>query len=146
MIKKKASAAADASTLKKIAASISNQELVAVIGTGVSLALTEAKVPTLSWRGLIGDGFAYAVRKGRISETQAQTWSAQLESTDMDELLLAAEFVGRKLEAPAGDLYARWLKRVFEQVPTTNRAMARAITAIQVAGIPLCTLNYDFLL
>lgn len=143
---KKNSAGADAATLKKIAASVNNQELVAVIGTGVSLALTGSAIPTLSWRGLIRDGFAYAVRKGRMKEAQAQTWNAQLESYDIDELLLGAEFMGRKLDAPGGDLYARWLKSVFEKIPVTNRAMAHAISAIQAAGVPLCTLNYDSLL
>lgn len=143
---RKVSAEVDAATLRKIATSVSNQELVAVIGTGVSLALTDGAIPTLSWRGLIRNGFEYAVRKGQMKEAQAQTWNAQLESHDIDELLLGAEFMGRKLEAPGGNLYARWLKSVFEQIPVTNRAMTRAIGAIQAAGVPLCTLNFDSLL
>jgi hypothetical protein len=55
---------------------------------------------------LIRDGFAHGVKKGRISAKQAADWKSQLDSNDLDDLLGAAEFVGRKLDAPHGDLYA----------------------------------------
>jgi hypothetical protein len=64
----------------------------------------------------------------------------------MDELLGAAEFMGRKLGAPHGDLYARWLKGVFEAVVPSNPKMVRAVRAIHAAKVPICTLNYDLLL
>jgi hypothetical protein len=121
-------------------------ELVAVVGTGVSIALTDNKVPSLSWKGLILDGFAHAVQKGRISPAQQKSWRPQLQSNDLDDLLGAAEFMGRKLDAPVGDLYARWLENTFKDLKPTNKKMQDAIRTLQACSVPLCTLNYDSLL
>lgn len=121
-------------------------ELVVIVGTGVSMALTNGTIPSLSWKGLIEDGFAHGVKKGKITLAQDEAWKAQLDSSDIDDLLSAAEFMGRKLEAPQGNLYARWLENVFKDVQPINKEMVSAISAIHAAGIPLCTLNYDPLL
>jgi len=121
-------------------------ELVVIVGTGVSMALTNGTIPSLSWKGLIENGFAYGVTKGKITAAQDEAWKAQLDSSDLDDLLSAAEFMGRKLEAPQGDLYARWLENVFKDVQPINKEMADAISALHATGIPLCTLNYDPLL
>lgn len=37
-------------------------ELVVIVGTGVSMALTNGTIPSLSWKGFIKDGFAYGVK------------------------------------------------------------------------------------
>ena len=121
-------------------------ELVAIIGTGVSISLTNNKIPTLSWKGLIRDGFSYGVTKGKITEAQAKTWESQLDSNDLDELLYAADFMSKKLAAPNGDLYARWLENAFKSVQPANKKLERAIGSLHAAGVPLCTLNYDPLL
>jgi hypothetical protein len=119
---------------------------VAVVGTGVSIGLTNGAILGLSWKGLILDGFAYGVLKGKISDAQEKGWKTQLESSDLDDLLGAAEFMGRKLGAPHDDLYARWLESVFKSVEPVNKKLEQAIMALQSAGIPICTLNYDTLL
>jgi hypothetical protein len=137
---------ASAEPVTRLTDSARRGELVAVIGTGVSLSLTDGAIPALSWKGLVQDGFAHGVKKGKISTMQAAAWKSQLDSTDLDDLLGAAEFVGRKLEAPRGDLYARWFDDVFSHVQPTNREMKSAILGLVSAGIPLCTLNYDPLL
>src|SRR5690349_16073813 len=62
-------------------------KLVVVVGTGVSMALTNGKNPALSWKGLIESGFAYGVKKGRIASAQREAWKNQLESRDIDDLL-----------------------------------------------------------
>ncbi|HVQ70416.1 MAG TPA: tetratricopeptide repeat protein [Bradyrhizobium sp.] len=121
-------------------------KLVAVIGTGVSIALTNGKNAALAWKGLVANGFAYGVTKGKITPEQRQAWQAQLNSNDLADLLSAAEFVGHKLESPNGDLYTRWLESVFKDVVPENKAMSDAILALQELGIPICTLNYDSLL
>lgn len=130
----------------KLTDSANRGELVAIIGTGVSISLTNNKIPALSWRGLILDGFAYGVKKGQINPTQANNWKTVLDSTDLDDLLSAAEFMGRKLGAPQGDLYARWLENVFKPVQPANKKLEQAIRVLQDAEIALCTLNYDPLL
>ncbi len=121
-------------------------ELVAIVGTGVSIGLTDNRIPALSWMGLILNGFAYGVQKGKVTAAQEKAWKTQLDSTDLDDLLGAAEFMGRKLDAPSGDLYARWLENVFKEVQPTNKKMQEALRALIASGIPLCTLNYDPLL
>lgn len=132
--------------IRRITESAHKNELVIVVGTGVSMALTDAKIPALSWKGLIADGFTYGNTKGLITSTQVESWRAQLESSDLDDLLGAAEFVSRKLSAPNGDLYARWLEKMFKTVGVTNQEMKEALSAVQRADIPICTLNYDHLL
>jgi hypothetical protein len=96
--------------------------------------------------GLIQHGFTYGVTKAKITKRQSVFWQNQIKSKDLDDLLAAAEFVGRKLEAPDGDVYARWLQQVFEDVEPLDNDMATAVRALHNAGIPLCTLNYDNLL
>lgn len=117
-----------------------------VIGTGVSIGLRETDTPALSWSGLIEDGFSEGTRRGRITKEQANHWKSQLASSDIDERLSAAEFVCRKLGAPNGDLYARWIENTFNPVLPDNNALAEALRAIISAEIPICTLNYDTLL
>lgn len=130
----------------RIADSARRRELVVIVGTGVSVGLTEGKVASVSWKGLIESGFDYGAQKGRITSAQKKAWKAQLDSTDLDDLLGAAEFVCRKLDAPNGDLFARWLEGTFKHAMPTNSALTRAILAVRNAGIPICTLNYDHLL
>jgi len=132
--------------LTQLKKSVKRGELIAIIGSGVSMALTNGKTPSLSWIGLIRDGFTYGVKKQKITIEQAKAWEPQLASSDIDDLLCAAEFVGRKLGAPQESLYARWLENVFKTVKPTNERMVNALVALHQTGIPICTLNYDPLL
>lgn len=136
----------DSEELRRIKESAHKNELVIVIGTGVSMALTDAKIPALSWKGLIANGFNYGETKGLITSSQVESWRAQLESSDLDDLLSAAEFVTRKLSGPNGDMYARWLEKTFKAVGATNQEMIEALRAVHRADFPICTLNYDHLL
>lgn len=132
------------SPMQRIVESARQGKLVVVVGTGVSIGLTHGEVP--SWSGLIKNGFDYGVMKGLITKTQLSTWSSQLASADMDDLLGAAEFMGRKLGAPADQVYGRWLQQVFGSVRPSNERLSSALKALTSQGIPLCTLNYDPLL
>lgn len=130
--------------MEKIVESARQGQLVIVVGSGVSMGLTNNALP--SWGGLIKSGFNYAHKKGRISDIQLQTWANLLNSSDMDELLGAAEFIGRKLGAPDDQVYGRWLEEVFASVQPDNPRLSAALKAIVSQGIPICTLNYDPLL
>lgn len=132
--------------ISQIRSSANNRQLVIVAGTGVSLALTGAKNHNLSWKGLVESGFEYGLAKGKISPEQNRDWRPQLNSVDLDDLLSAAEFMGRKLDAPNGILYARWLEAVFKDAKPEEKGMANAIHALSAADIPISTLNYDLLL
>jgi hypothetical protein len=140
------SSAGAVQAISRLVESARSGELVAVVGTGVSLALTDGKNRALSWKGLILDGFGRARDLGRITKTQFDHWQSQRDSDDLDDLLAAAEFIGRKLEAPSGDLYARWLKDVFRDVTATNQRVVSAVQTLHSVNIPIATLNYDSLL
>lgn len=130
--------------MQRIVESARQGKLVVVVGAGVSIGLTDGVVP--SWTGLIRSGFDYGIKKGRITDAHLNTWSNQLASTDMDDLLGAAEFMGRKLGAPADQVYGRWLQEVFGSVQPNNERLSSALKTLTSLGIPLCTLNYDPLL
>jgi hypothetical protein len=130
--------------IAEIKNAIQNGKLIAVLGTGVSIALTGNS--RLSWKSLIQHGFKYAVKMGTISPSRSKAWKTQLESDDLDERLSAAEFMSRKLNAPTGDLYARWLKTTFSGVSPENHEMASALRALHGSDVPLCTTNFDQLL
>lgn len=50
--------------------------------------------------------------------------------------------MGRKLEAPHGDLYSRWLENVFKHVQPANKKMEAAIRALPpLAEDAGCTLK-----
>lgn len=130
--------------MQRIVESARQGKLVVVVGAGVSMGLTNSGIP--SWTGLIKNGFDYGRKKGRITAAQLTTWSSQLASTDMDDLLGAAEFMARKLGAPADQVYGRWLQEVFGAVQPNNELLSSALKALISWDIPLCTLNYDPLL
>lgn len=132
--------------VNELRASMEAKELVVITGTGVSRALAGSAHDELSWRGLIRSGLNEALERGALDGIQLARWNSQLESSDIDELLSAAEFMGRKLGAPHGATYQRWLKNCFSSVSHVSGAMSSAL--IKLSGInPLfATLNYDTLL
>ena len=130
--------------MRKIIESAKQGKLVVIGGAGMSVGLTSGLAP--SWTGLIKNGFDYGVKKGRITTTQMTAWSSQLASSDIDDLLSAAEFMGRKLGGPTDQVYGRWLQEEFGSLQPINERLAFAIKALISHGIPLCTLNYDPLL
>lgn len=94
--KPKSSASPDVQAITQLTNSARDGKLVAVFGTGISMALTDGNIPALSWKGLVQDGFAYGVTKCKITRQQSDFWQNQLNSSDLDDLLGAAEFMGRK--------------------------------------------------
>jgi len=132
--------------IDKLKKDIASGDLVVVIGTGVSIALTNNKRPTLSWQGLIADGLKHALQKGKITPPQSENWRGLLYTEDIDDMLGAADYVGRKLGAPRGDLYSRWLDSALSDDRTENPDLEDALRQIKQSGTPICTLNYDCLL
>jgi hypothetical protein len=52
--------------------------------------------------------------------------------------------MGRKVDAPEGDLYTRWLKGVFKEISPSNRAVTRAINAIRkLSTISILTIGRE---
>ncbi|WP_238192938.1 hypothetical protein, partial [Methylobacterium frigidaeris] len=81
-------------------------KLVVIFGAGASIALTQKSKKALSWIDLVRSGLDHARARGFVKDIQHNRYVDALQSDDIDELLGAAEFIGRKLDAPSGDQYA----------------------------------------
>lgn len=109
------------------------------------MALTPRSKKALSWDGLVRSGLEYGRSRGLITEEQHTRQIAALRSDDIDDLLGAAEFIGRKFQAPDGPTYSRWMRSTFQDWAPELGAMQNALRAIEDQRILLATLNYDTL-
>lgn len=132
-------------SLDDIRQSANSGELIVVLGAGSSIALTSKSKSAPNWPQLIQNGLEYGQSRGLVSSEQKARYFEALNSQDIDDMLAAAEFVGRKLEAPLGNAYARWLSNVFQNLKPDTDGMENALKAIGAQRIPVATLNFDTL-
>lgn len=124
-----------------------SKDTILVIGTGMSMGLTDGQVPQLAWTGLIRSGFRYAVEIGKIQQASAENWLKLLDgSPTTTEILHVAGFLSDSLSNGDGYDYAAWLTKEFSEVEIHNEALANTVRALSEAGVKICTLNYDSLL
>ncbi|MCY2996202.1 MAG: SUMF1/EgtB/PvdO family nonheme iron enzyme [Planctomycetota bacterium] len=117
---------------------IKRRQVVAVVGSGVSLA-TNPQAPT--WRALIESAVERCGTLG-AGDAWCQTIASQLALTsDADMLLTAAELVHGKL-LKYGEL-AGWLRETFEHLKPVDGTVIQALAALDT---PLVTTNYDDLI
>ena len=121
-------------------------ELIVITGAGTSLGLTTKAKSAQPWTGLIKSALVFANDRGLVNDVQLARHVEALASPDLDDLLGAAEFVGRKLNAPEGETYARWMNSAFKELKPEAGGMKNAFIAIEKQKIPIATLNYDTLL
>ncbi|MBF8661566.1 SIR2 family protein [Pseudomonas putida] len=123
------------------------KDTILVIGTGLSMALTNSDYKQLSWIGLIRSGFSYAVDLDKITQTKADTWLALLEGApSTTEILHVAGLLSDILSEGDAFDYTAWLKKEFGEIEVRNNELAATIKALSEAGVKICTLNYDSLL
>lgn len=122
---------------------ISRGRMLVVVGAGVSIAATGDNA-LASWTGLLRDG---AERCMEVADSLPEGWAervqAEIDSGDLDELLSAAEKISRKLGAPCGPEYARWLRETVGRFRVEDSTVIEALASL---GLPLATTNYDGLL
>lgn len=124
-----------------------SKDTILVIGTGMSMGLTDGKFPQLAWTGLIKSGFRYAVEIGKVPEASADNWLKHLDGTPTTtEILHVAGFLSGSLSSGDDYDYAAWLTKEFSEVEVHNEALASTVRALSDAGVKICTLNYDSLL
>lgn len=127
---------------------IGEQQVVAIVGTGVSLAST-GSAQAASWKGLLERGIDHAVRfagrSPRWRERQKQALDDAVDEGDLFEMLNVAEQVSTRLAAPDGGEYIRWLRESLspEKLPITDESVIRALADLHV---PIITTNYDELI
>lgn len=126
-----------------LAREIAEGQVVAVVGAGVSTAANGA-APAASWTGLLHIGVE---RCEQLVPGLPRGWGdrvrGELESGDIDELLIAAEKVTRRLGGSRGGEYHRWLSETVGRLKVVDPAVPEALACL---GVPLVTTNYDDLL
>lgn len=129
--------------IEDLKAQIVKQRVVIFVGTGVSQGA--AQTPLAGWKGFLKAGIRLceATQSASLPADWAQRQRAALEQGDLDEWLNVAEAISRKLVAPRGGEFRRWLR---ETVGALEVIQPGVIDALAALGAPLVTTNYDDLL
>ncbi|HEU4881231.1 MAG TPA: tetratricopeptide repeat protein [Longimicrobium sp.] len=119
-------------------------KVVAIVGAGVSVGATKGK-PVASWQGLLRHGVdrCRELPTAGLTEAGAKLLHEQIDSGDLDMMLAAAEVVSRKLGAPGGGEWRRWLR---ETVGELRAEQTNVIEALRDLGVTIATTNYDGLI
>lgn len=118
-------------------------EAVLFVGTGAALAAT-GNDGRASWPGLLSDGLAACLRADfSLPSDWVQRVQAEIASTDIGDVLSAAEKIGSKLGAPRGKRWRNWLRESVGAFECKSEALIRAALDLQV---PIVTTNYDTLI
>jgi hypothetical protein len=129
--------------LDELQREIAQGRMLVVVGAGVSIAATDGD-DLASWTGLLRHGAGRCVE---VADPLPDGWEervlAEIDSGDLDELLSAAEKISRKLGAPCGPEYARWLRDTVGRFRVQDPTVLEALAGL---GLPLATTNYDGLL
>jgi formylglycine-generating enzyme required for sulfatase activity len=122
---------------------ITRRRILVIVGAGVSVSATR-NTPAASWPGLLTLGVA---RCRELNPSLDEAWEKRLigeiTSGDLDDMLSAAEKISRKLQAPDGGEFTRWLRETVGALQIREPAVLEALRDLQV---PLATTNYDDLL
>jgi hypothetical protein len=123
---------------------IAEGRVTVIVGAGVSMAATydPARRPNVAaWTGLLESGVDECVK---VAQPLPKGWEErvrdEIASGDLDELLSAAEKISRRLGAPAGGAYGKWLR---EKVGSLRIRHPEVPAALCNLGLPLLTTNYD---
>jgi hypothetical protein len=89
---------------------VTRRRILVIVGSGVSTSATR-KAPAASWPGLLTLGAAHC---RKVNPALDDAWEKRLvgeiNSGDLDDMLSAAEKISRKLQAPDGGEFTRWLR------------------------------------
>ena len=122
---------------------VTRRRILVIVGAGVSISATR-NAPAASWTGLLKLGAAHC---RKVNPALDDAWEKRLigeiTSGDLDDMLSAAEKISRKLQAPDGGEFARWLRETVGALQVREPGVLEALRDLQV---PLATTNYDDLL
>ena len=122
---------------------VTKRRILVIVGAGVSVSATR-NAPAASWTGLLKLG---AARCRELNPSLDEAWEkrliAEITSGDLDDMLSAAEKISRKLQAPDGGEFNRWLRETVGALQVREPAVIEALRDLRA---PLATTNYDGLL
>src|SRR5688500_3197514 len=103
---------------------IDGGRVVAVVGAGVSVGATNRQ-PVASWQGLLHHGVnrCRELPTAGLTDAGAKLLHDQIDSGDLDMMLAAAEVISRKLGAPGGGEWRRWLRETVGQLRAEQRGV-----------------------
>lgn len=131
--------------------SMTQGDVLLIIGTGVSLASTRASCA--SWSGLLTHGLNWC-KDHRLFEQIAKEARQPLEdyiralatSSSSQGLIRAASEIERLLGGPEGGEFGIWLADSIGRVKADEHEVLNAIRDLERLGVRLATTNYDALL
>ena len=122
---------------------VTRRRILVIVGAGVSISATR-NAPAASWSGLLTLGAAHC---RKVNPSLDDSWEnrliGEITSGDVDDMVSAAEKISRKLQAPNGGEFTRWLSETVGALQVRDPAVLEALRDLQV---PLATTNYDGLL
>jgi len=121
---------------------VAAKQAVVFVGSGISVGATEGAAAA-SWVGLLRTGVERCRELHLVGDDWCARVKAEIDSSDVDDLISAAEKVSKKLKAPDGPEYGRWLEDTIGKLKPAKRAV---IEALRNLDIPLITTNYDDLI
>lgn len=117
-------------------------DAVIIAGAGVAAA-SSSVAATGSWRAMLLSLFEHATQ---TLQEPAPGWfdrvRDEMHSSDLDDVLSAAEKLERKLGGNNGRAFRRWLRTTFERASIDRPEL---LDAILDTGAPILTTNYDSL-
>src|ERR1039458_7243702 len=121
---------------------VTRRRILVIVGAGVSISATK-NAPAASWPGLLRLGAAHC---RKVNPALGVAWEkrliSEITSGEIDDLVSAAEKISRKLQAPDGGEFTRWLGETVGALQVREPAVLEALRDLQV---PLATTNYDHL-
>ena len=111
--------------LARLREEIAEGHALAIVGAGVSIGATH-NAKAASWTGLLEDGVDRCQSLGQPADW-ADRVRAEIHSGDMDDLLSAAEKISRKLGAPKGGEFHRWLRETVGALEAEDRTVLEAL-------------------
>ncbi|WCK79883.1 hypothetical protein [Agrobacterium fabrum] len=130
-------------SISDIKTSAEQKRLVVVFGAGASIAMTPKSRKARTWKGLVQSALSYSFERGLLAKEQLDRKVSDLTSDDIDDLLGVAEFTSRKLRAPGGVDYSRWMQEEFRHWKPEDGGMVNALRSLEARRLPVATLNYD---
>ena len=131
-----------ASAVNAIRTALFNEQLVLVLGAGVSAAATKGN-PLSMWQGLVNNAIDRCVELSARDQPWADRAKADAASPYDDDLIAAAEKATSGMGGRTSPNYRRWLRETVGSLNINDNALTDVIKRYASVGSLIATTNYD---
>ena len=131
-----------ASAVNAIRTALFNEQLVLVLGAGVSAAATKGN-PLSMWQGLVNNAIDRCVELSARDQPWADRAKADAASPYDDDLIAAAEKATSGMGGRTSPNYRRWLRETVGSLNINDTALTDVIKRYASSGSLIATTNYD---